>query len=163
MHGFEMRRFMPMQLDPDLPWDQVILSVVIPCYNEVATVERLLRKVREVPLPLEVIVVDDGSTDGTRDVLPRLETSGLIDQLIFHEANAGKGAALRTGFARATGDVVVVRQLLFSIADISSKLIYGIILSRYVLRRSALEGYVPAAEALETSPLGSSVASSRGD
>ena len=109
MHGFEMRRFMPMQLDPDLPWDQVILSVVIPCYNEVATVERLLRKVREVPLPLEVIVVDDGSTDGTRDVLPRLETSGLIDQLIFHEANAGKGAALRTGFARATGDVVVVQ------------------------------------------------------
>ena len=69
MHGFEMRRFMPMQLDPDLPWDQVILSVVIPCYNEVATVERLLRKVREVPLPLEVIVVDDGSTDGTRDLL----------------------------------------------------------------------------------------------
>ncbi len=62
-----------------------------------------------------------------------------------------------------TGDVVVVRQLLFSIADISSKLIYGIILSRYVLRRSALEGYVPAAEALETSPLGSSVASLRGD
>ena len=62
-----------------------------------------------------------------------------------------------------TGDVVIVRQLLFSIADISSKLIYGIILSRYVLRRSALEGYVPAAEALETSPLGSSVASKRGD
>ena len=62
-----------------------------------------------------------------------------------------------------TGDVVVIRQLLFSIADISSKLIYGIILSRYVLRRSALEGYVPAAEALETSPLGSAVASKRGD
>ena len=62
-----------------------------------------------------------------------------------------------------TGDVVVVRQLLFTIADISSKLIYGIILSRYVLRRSALEGYVPAAEALETSPAGSAVASTRGD
>ena len=61
------------------------------------------------------------------------------------------------------GDVVVVRQLLFSVADISSKLIYGLILSRYVLRRSALEGYVPAAEALETSPLGSAVASRRGD
>lgn len=61
------------------------------------------------------------------------------------------------------GDIVVVRQLLFSIADISSKLIYGLILSRYVLRRSALEGYVPAAEALETSPLGSAVASQRGD
>ena len=61
------------------------------------------------------------------------------------------------------GDVVVIRQLLFSIADISSKLVYGLILSRYVLRRSALEGYVPAAEALETSPLGSAVASQRGD
>ncbi|WBY17465.1 bacteriorhodopsin [Erythrobacteraceae bacterium WH01K] len=61
------------------------------------------------------------------------------------------------------GDVVVVRQLLFSIADISTKLIYGVILSRYVLRRSALEGYVPAAEALETSPLGSKIASARGD
>ena len=62
-----------------------------------------------------------------------------------------------------TGDVVVVRQLLFSIADISSKLIYGLILSRYLLRRSALEGYVPAAEALETSPLGAKIASQRGD
>lgn len=61
------------------------------------------------------------------------------------------------------GDIVVVRQLLFSIADISSKLLYGLILSRYVLRRSALEGYVPAAEALETSPLGAAVASERGD
>ena len=61
------------------------------------------------------------------------------------------------------GEIVVVRQLLFSIADISTKLVYGIILSRYVLRRSALEGYVPAAEALETSPLGSQVASARGD
>ena len=62
-----------------------------------------------------------------------------------------------------TGDVVVVRQLLFSIADISTKLIFGIILSRYVLRRSALEGYLPAAEALETSPLGAKIASNRGD
>ncbi|RJY10259.1 bacteriorhodopsin [Aurantiacibacter aquimixticola] len=62
-----------------------------------------------------------------------------------------------------TGDIVVVRQLLFSIADISTKLVYGIILSRYVLRRSALEGYAPAAEALEISPLGAKVASQRGD
>ncbi|MHA6317908.1 bacteriorhodopsin [Altererythrobacter sp. CAU 1778] len=62
-----------------------------------------------------------------------------------------------------TGDIVVTRQLLFSIADITSKLLYGLILSRYLLRRSALEGYVPAAEALETSPLGSQVASARGD
>ncbi len=91
-----------------LPWDRVTLSVVIPAYNESATVERLLRRVREVPLNLEVIVVDDGSTDGTRDLLKELEPE-LIDQLVFHETNAGKGAALRTGFAKATGDVVVVQ------------------------------------------------------
>ncbi len=62
-----------------------------------------------------------------------------------------------------TGDVVVTRQLLYSIADISSKLIYGVILSRYVLRRSALEGYAPAMEALDTTPLASKIASERGD
>ncbi|MXO84537.1 bacteriorhodopsin [Altererythrobacter aurantiacus] len=62
-----------------------------------------------------------------------------------------------------TGDVVVVRQLLYSIADISAKLIYGVILSRYVLRRSALEGYMPAAEALSTTPAGAQAASIRGD
>ena len=92
----------------ELPWDHVRLTVVIPVYNEVHTVEALLHRVREVPLNLEVIVVDDGSTDGTRDVLPKLEGT-LIDRLVMHEKNAGKGAALRTGFKHATGDVVVVQ------------------------------------------------------
>lgn len=92
-----------------LPWERVVLSVVVPCYNEVGTVESLLRRVREVPLQLEVIVVDDGSTDGTRDLLPALEEQGLIDRLIFHEQNAGKGTALRSGFAAASGDIVVVQ------------------------------------------------------
>ncbi|MDP2959263.1 MAG: glycosyltransferase, partial [Longimicrobiales bacterium] len=73
-----MRRFKSVGIDPALPWDRVVLSVVIPCYNEVDTVENLLRKVREVRLKMEVIVVDDGSTDGTRDVLPRLEAEGLV-------------------------------------------------------------------------------------
>ena len=109
MEGYEMNRFKRHGLDPDLPWDQVTLSVVIPCYNELATVEVLLRKVRAVPLKMELIVVDDGSTDGTRDLLTRLEAEGLIDRLIFHERNSGKGSALRTGFAGATGDVVVVQ------------------------------------------------------
>jgi len=90
-------------------WDRVVLSVVIPCYNEVATIESLLSRVREVPLRLEVIVVDDGSSDGTRDLLPGLEKKGLIDRLVMHEHNQGKGAALRTGFAKAKGDVVVVQ------------------------------------------------------
>ena len=92
----------------DLPWDQVRLSVVIPAYNEVVTVEALLRRVRELPLRLEVIVVDDGSSDGTRDLLRSFEGT-LIDRLVMHDQNRGKGAALRTGFAVATGDVVVVQ------------------------------------------------------
>ncbi len=92
----------------ELAWDRVHLSVVIPVYNEVRTVETLLKRVREVPLHLEVICVDDGSTDGTRDLLPRLEGT-LIDTLVMHDKNQGKGAALRTGFQHASGDVVVVQ------------------------------------------------------
>ena len=102
-------RFPHLGLRKDLPWDDVVVSVVIPCYNEIATAETLLRAVRAVKLVWEVIVVDDGSTDGTRDLLTRLEAEGVIDTLIFHEVNQGKGAALRTGFREATGDVVVVQ------------------------------------------------------
>jgi glycosyltransferase involved in cell wall biosynthesis len=104
----ERRRFPALPPTRDVAWDRVRLTVVIPAYNEAATIESLLRRVREVPLDLEVIVVDDGSTDGTRDVLSRLEGS-LVDRLFLHEKNAGKGAALRTGFKHATGDVVVVQ------------------------------------------------------
>ncbi len=93
----------------ELPWDRVTVSVVIPAYNEIHTAETLLRRVREVPLTMEVIVVDDGSTDGTRDLLKRLKEEGLIDKLVFHEVNQGKGAALITGFKEATGDVTVVQ------------------------------------------------------
>jgi len=87
----------------------VILSVVVPCYNEAGTVERLLRRVREVPLSIEIVVVDDGSTDGTRDILIRLRDEEVIDRLVLQPGNRGKGAALRAGFAAATGDVVVVQ------------------------------------------------------
>ncbi len=87
----------------------ITVSIVVPAYNEAATIEPLLRRVAAVELPKEVIVVDDGSTDGTRDRLPELERQGLVDRLLLHERNRGKGAALRTGFAHATGDVVVVQ------------------------------------------------------
>jgi glycosyltransferase involved in cell wall biosynthesis len=95
--------------DQDLPMDRVTVSVVIPAYNEIRSAEGLLRRVREVPMKKEVIVVDDGSTDGTRDLLKHLEAEGLIDTLVFHEVNQGKGAALQTGFRHATGDVTVVQ------------------------------------------------------
>jgi glycosyltransferase involved in cell wall biosynthesis len=78
-------------------------------FNEAGTVEALLRRVREVPLQIEVVAVDDGSTDGTAEILTRLEKEGLIDVLLFHVRNRGKGAALQSGFSRATGHVVVVQ------------------------------------------------------
>jgi glycosyltransferase involved in cell wall biosynthesis len=102
-------RFPRLGVHPDLPWDEVTVSVVIPAFNEIHTVESLLRRVHSVHLHWEVIVVDDGSTDGTRELLRKLEGEGLIDHLVFHPENRGKGAALRTGFDRATGDVVVVQ------------------------------------------------------
>jgi len=103
------RRFPRLNVDESLPWDAVTVSVVVPCFNERNTVEALLRRVASVRLRTEVIVVDDGSTDGTRGLLSRLADEGLIAELVFHERNRGKGAALRTGFARARGDVVVVQ------------------------------------------------------
>ena len=85
------------------------LSVVIPCYNEVRTIDRIIAAVRASPYPdKEVIVVDDGSDDGTRERLAA-ELRGQVDQLILHETNQGKGAALRTGIRSATGDIVVIQ------------------------------------------------------
>jgi glycosyltransferase involved in cell wall biosynthesis len=84
------------------------LSVVMPCFNERDTIEEILRRVRAAPYDKEILVVDDGSTDGTRDLLRKLEPEyGL--RLFFHEQNKGKGGALATGFAAATGDVVLIQ------------------------------------------------------
>ena len=85
------------------------LSVIVPAYNEAATIEALLRLVREVPLKLEVIAVNDASTDGTGDTLDRLRAAGLVDRVIHHEVNRGKGAAFRSGIAAATGQVIVAQ------------------------------------------------------
>ena len=85
------------------------LSVVVPCYNEAATIERLLDAVRASPWPdKEIIVVDDCSRDGTRDLLQG-PLRAKMDQLLMHEVNQGKGAALRTGIKAATGDIVIVQ------------------------------------------------------
>ena len=84
------------------------LSVVMPCYNEKGTIEQILERVAATPYEKEIIVVDDGSKDGTRDLLRQLEPKyGL--KLIFHEQNKGKGGALATGFKAATGDVVLIQ------------------------------------------------------
>ena len=83
------------------------VSIVIPCYNEAKTIRALVDQVRASPLPdKEIIIVDDGSRDGSRDLL-RTQIAPLVDKIIYHEVNRGKGAALRTGFAAATGDVVI--------------------------------------------------------
>jgi glycosyltransferase involved in cell wall biosynthesis len=87
----------------------LVLSVVIPVYNEVTTVEEVVRRVRGVPLKVEVLAVNDASTDGSGPVLDRLAGQGLITRVIHQPENRGKGAALRAGFAAATGDVVVVQ------------------------------------------------------
>lgn len=83
------------------------LSVVIPVYNEKNTVKDILARVKAVDIEKEIILVDDCSTDGTREILKELAGEG--ETVIFHERNMGKGAALRTGFAHVTGDYCIVQ------------------------------------------------------
>ncbi len=103
------------------------LSVIIPVFNELATLEEIVQRVRAIDLTVnrhgtnpmldgpvtlerELVIVDDGSTDGTRDLLDRWRTEQLPDvRIIYHEHNSGKGAALRTGFSHATGDIFVIQ------------------------------------------------------
>jgi len=85
------------------------LSIVIPCYNESKTIRTIVDRVRAAPVAdMEIIIVDDCSRDGTRDLL-RTQIAPLVSKIIYHEVNQGKGAALRTGFAAATGDAVIIQ------------------------------------------------------
>jgi len=86
----------------------VKLSVIVPVFNENSTIDRVIDIIRSVPVPKEIIVVDDGSTDGTRERL-RNRAAILDMRILFHEKNQGKGGAVRTGIQAATGDVVIIQ------------------------------------------------------
>lgn len=87
--------------------DRPVLSVVIPVFNEVKTLESLIARVRAVPIEKEIVVVDDFSTDGSRELLARLVAPDL--RAFFHDVNRGKGAALRTGFEAVRGDITIIQ------------------------------------------------------
>ncbi len=121
--------------------DDLVLSVVIPAYNEKKTIHEILRRVREVPIRKEIIVVDDCSTDGTREVLREMEKRDGDLRVVYHDRNQGKGAALRTGFRHATGQIVIVQdadleydpaqypQLIQPIVEDQADVVYG---SRFI-------------------------------
>jgi glycosyltransferase involved in cell wall biosynthesis len=112
------------------------LSVIVPCYNEKNTVAEIIRRVRAVELANEIIVIDDGSTDGPREVLAQIPTGDDL-KVICHDRNLGKGAAVRSGFKSATGDVLLIQDadleydpreypiLIKPIEEGISKVVYG--------------------------------------
>jgi glycosyltransferase involved in cell wall biosynthesis len=85
------------------------LSIIVPCFNEVQTIEAVIQTIKNSPISnQEIIIIDDGSTDGTRELL-KTTLASQVDQVIYHPQNKGKGSALRTGFQCATGDIVIVQ------------------------------------------------------
>ena len=114
----------------------MLLSVLIPAYNEINSIDTLLEKIQAVPLDKEIIIVDDGSTDGTRD---RLATYASVPNIkvVLHDHNQGKGAAIRTAIKQMTGDIAIVQDadleyepqdylaLVKPIADGNEKVVYG--------------------------------------
>lgn len=129
--------------------EDVVLSIIIPCYNERENIINILDKIDQVEeIRKEIIVVDDCSTDGTREILEN-KVRDRVAQLIYHEKNGGKGAALKTGFAHATGDIVIVqdadleydpmeyKDVILPIVEGKAKVVYG---SRF--KNSPAKGYL---------------------
>jgi glycosyltransferase involved in cell wall biosynthesis len=109
----------PMLTTPDLTpeakktahkVEDLTLSVIIPCYNEVSSIRMILEKVKEETVVDEIVIVDDGSTDGSREILAEIEAENdPMVKVYYHEVNSGKGAALVTGFKHATSDVFIIQ------------------------------------------------------
>ena len=83
------------------------LSIVMPCFNEIQTIEKIIRKIKLFPLNKEIIIIDDGSTDGSTEYLRNINDSEI--EIIFHKYNKGKGAAIRTGIKKAKGDILIIQ------------------------------------------------------
>ena len=97
------------------------LTVVIPCYNEIATIRAIVDAVRAAPYPdKQIIIVDDCSTDGTVEVLKR-DIAPLVDEITFHPVNRGKGAAIRNGIEPASGGVVIIQDADLECRDFASR------------------------------------------
>jgi glycosyltransferase involved in cell wall biosynthesis len=119
----------------------MIVSVVIPVYNEIDTIEEILARVDKVPIKKEIIVIDDLSIDGTRERLKKIIADKENVKVIYHNRNKGKGAALRTGFESVSGDIVIIQdadleydpneypKLLEPISDGRADVVYG---SRFI-------------------------------
>jgi glycosyltransferase involved in cell wall biosynthesis len=90
-------------------WNDILVSVVMPAYNEAATLDAAIRRLQDVPLRLEVIIVNDGSSDTTGAIADRLLAQGAVQRVIHQPGNRGKGAAIRTGIVAASGHVIVIQ------------------------------------------------------
>lgn len=113
------------------------LSVVMPVFNEVRTIEKIVARVRSAPFEKEIVIIDDHSTDGTIELLRKIATEYDNVKVIYHDYNRGKGAALRTGFAQVSGDVIIIQdadleydpreypQMLQPILDGRADVVYG--------------------------------------
>jgi glycosyltransferase involved in cell wall biosynthesis len=126
--------------------DQILLSIVVPAYNEEATLTEIVKRLMAVPEAGEIIIVDDCSTDGTRAIADRLATKSSRIKVVHHTVNSGKTAALKSGFAMTTGQIVIVQdadleydpaeicEVIAPIIEGHADVVYG---SRFLVRKAA--------------------------